>query len=318
MKNYKAFVVALTAMFTLTSLNAASGVFDFETLDGAAKDFIEGEGNGNTCTQNTPYWTDYGNFEAMTWNVSSSSGAKGHMNSSSYIGGVVANSKLNTGTDFYSDLNTVAGGGSNGSSNYGMFFLMPMLYSPSIEEGCVIGGVNFDVSVYRSTTERVDSQSFILDEGQEALQFTSIDVSLSAYTSNGLLNGDDFVDGSSPLSDVGTFFALRIYGLDETFQVIDDNYVDYFLAYNNGEEILLTTGWDTIDISSLSKDKALYGLTFEVMSNLGDSWGMTPAAMVAIDNIAYGTAAVPESAEWAAIFGAIALVFVVSRKRVKK
>ncbi len=312
----KNIVVALTTLFALTTLNASTGVFDFETLSGDAQAWIEGEGNGNTCTQATPHWTDWGTYGGMTWNTTSNTGVNGYLTSGGFLGGVISNSKSNTGSDYSSDLNTVVGGGSGGSSNFAMMFLMEMVSEQVVPTTEVINGITFD-TVYRSGRTQVASQSFLLDAGQDALKFTSIDLCLNVYTNNGLLNGDSFQTGGTLTDTPNSFYSVRIYGVDENMQVITDNYVDHFLAYNNGEDVLLQNTWESVSLNSLNNGEAVYGLSFEVMTNFGTEWGMTPSAMVAVDNITY-TTAVPEPAEWATIFGGIALAFVIYRNRVKK
>ena len=324
MKNYKKFAVALTAMFTLTSLNASSGVFNFETLDGAAKEFIEGVGNGNTSTQGTPSWTGATNG-AMVWDTYSTSGAYGYLSSGNWHGGMVSNSQANTGTNLENDLNTVVGGGSGGSSNFGVMFLYDMMgqaMGTPASSGITItaDGMTFN-SLWSHGISDVESFSFITED---ALNFTSIDLALNVYTYDNLKNGDGMCFdqvGFYPKTIENTpnsAYIIRIYGVDSNMEVITDNYIDCVLAYNYGDEVLIKSDWNTVSLDGLCNGEAINGLAFEMYSSFDNGYGPSTAAMVAIDNIAYATAAVPEPAEWAAIFGAIALVFVVSRKRVKK
>ena len=307
MKKYKAFAVALTAMFTLTSLNAASGVFDFETLDGGAKEFIEGSGNGNQATQGTPGW----NWGTTYWETYSTSGSYGYLVSGGYCGGVISNSTSNEYVGYQNDLNTFVGGGSGGSSNYGMMLPYNMMGGGYTSNNTItVDGKTFN-SLYSPVMSDVEKRSFITDE---ALNFTSIDLALSAYTYDNLKNGDGMC-----IDPVGFYqktientpnsaYIIRIYGVDSNFEVITDNYIDCLLAYNYDDEVLIENDWITVSLEGLCNGEALNGLAFEVYTSFDNGYGPSTAAYIAIDNIAYGTAAVPEPAEWAAIFGAIALV----------
>ena len=50
-------------------------------------------------------------------------------------------------------------------------------------------------------------------------------------------------------------------------------------------------------------------------TSFGNSYDPTTASMIAIDNITYGTVAVPEPADWAMILGFVSLIFVVAKRR---
>ena len=54
-----------------------------------------------------------------------------------------------------------------------------------------------------------------------------------------------------------------------------------------------------------------------MVSNIADNYGLTVPAYVAIDNVRYASTAVPEPAEWATIFGAVALIAVFVRRNRK-
>jgi len=73
-------------------------------------------------------------------------------------------------------------------------------------------------------------------------------------------------------------------------------------------------GWETVSLDSLNMDGGLLGLEFSIAGspNIGSNGWLNTPTYVALDNVAYS--AIPEPAEWAAIFGALALVLA-ARKR---
>ena len=322
MKNIKNIVVAFTTLFTLTTLNASTGVFDFETLDGSAKDFIEGSGNGNQAMWNTPGWMA-SRYAYTYWETYSTSGAYGYLASGNWCGGVVSNSTSNAGNSASNDLNTVVGGGSGGSSNYGVLFLYDMMgqytgnVQPQTNVTTTVDGKTFS-NLYSVGITDIENFSFV---SEESLNFSSIDLSLNVYTYDNLLNGDGMSYENGVAKTIGntpnSAYILRIYGLDSNFELIEDNYIQYLLAYNYDDEVFIQNDWQTVSLAGLNNGEAVNGLAFEVLTSFANAYGPTTASMVAIDNIAYGTA-VPEPAEWATIFGGIALAFVIYRNRVKK
>ncbi|MBO5254639.1 MAG: DUF4465 domain-containing protein [Opitutales bacterium] len=317
MKNIKNIVVAFTTLFTLTTLNASTGVFDFETLDGTARDWIEGSGNGNQAMWNTPGWRS-SSYASSYWETYSTSGAYGYLASGNWCGGVISNSTSNTGTNASSDLNTVVGGGSGGSSNFGVLFLYDMMgqYTGSVQPQTnvttTVDGKTFSNLCSVGITD-IENFSFV---SEESLNFSSIDLSLNVYTYDNLLNGDGMSAGTIG-NTPNSAYILRIYGLDNNFKIIEDNYIENLLAYNYDDEVFIQNDWQTVSLAGLNNGEAVNGLAFEVLTSFANAYGPTTASMVAIDNIAYGTA-VPEPAEWATIFGGIALAFVILRNRVKK
>ena len=321
MKNIKNIVVAFTTLFTLTTLNASTGVFDFETLDGTAKDFIEGSGNGNQAMWGTPNWTSM--FGATYWETYSTSGAYGYLTSGNWFGGAISNSTSNAGNSASNDLNTIVGGGSGGSSNFGVLFLYDMMgqytgnVQPQTNVTTTVDGKTFS-NLYSVGITELEKHSFV---SEESLNFTSIDLCLNVYTYDNLLNGDGMsVENGIEKTIANTLnsaYILRIYGIDENFELITDNYVEHLLAYNSNGDVFIQDDWQTVSLSGLNNGEAVNGLAFEVLTSFANAYGPTSASMVAIDNITYGST-VPEPAEWATIFGAIALAFVIYRNRVKK
>ena len=310
----KKIIVASAIVFALTSLNAASGVFDFETLDGSAKSFIEGSGNGNTSTQGTPSWS-MPKSGIMEWSTYSTSGSYGYLSSGNYFGGVVSNSQANDGKNYGKDLNSIAGGGSEGSSNFGVMMLYDMMGGGYSVKSSTVNGMTFN-SLYAASITDVESFSFITED---ALNFTSIDLCLNVYTYDNLLNGDGMAKENGVqktiLNTPESAYIIRIYGVNEKLQIMSDNYVDHILAYNYADEVYIQNDWQTVSLLGLNNGETIYGLAFEALTSFGNSWGPTTAAMIAIDNITYGTAAVPEPAEWATILGFVSLVFVVVKRK---
>ena len=157
------------------------------------------------------------------------------------------------------------------------------------------------------------------------VEFYSIDVTLTSYVYESLVNGDAVigrVDPDDPTSDFkniyntnGAFYVLRIYELDSAGEWTD-NYEDVVLAQNIDGEVsgLIENAdqWLTVDISGLNSDGESAGLGFSIISSFPNDYGMTAPAYVAIDNVVFN---VPEPSECAVLAGALVLAFVYLRRR---
>lgn len=151
----------------------------------------------------------------------------------------------------------------------------------------------------------------------DALTLDSIDLCNTAYVQNSVVNGDGFADSFADI-DGEIYFNLRLRGMD-----IDGNYSDYLdvsLAAKDALGNITTLGdgnWTTIALDKLNLEGGLCGLefSFEGSENLCNKYGyLNTPTYIAFDNINYSMA-VPEPAEWAAVFGAIALVIAAYRRR---
>ncbi len=308
MKNKKMFAVALTAIATLT-LSAAQGVFDFETIP------TGGNAPVSDASGNAAGWSDY---EGGVYSSSSKDGKNtGHLNTSGmWFGGFISNSKTNTGTTYLGDADTQKGGASSGN-NYGVIY--------GSAYGTLDAADKYFPNGYKTQagTEYDLYSSFIVDS---PVQFTSVDISMTAYTYTALMNpnGDTNVGTSgfdednnpvySSISNTeGSYFACRIYALNESFEVVDtDKYEQFIFAQNVDGTVIVNEGWNTIDLSSICSE-ASGGLLFQLVSSFGNKYGILSPAYVAIDNLTYST--IPEPATFAAAFGAIALAFAAYRRR---
>jgi len=319
---YKKIAVALTAVFTISALNASAGVFDFETV--SPETYIYGS------DQYTGNYEAFSTGSGFTSNVISSTGITGSLyapgNWSCY-GGIISNSTSSYYDGFNTDTNINAGSGSDGSSNFGIIMTFDMngtygskgkLY-PSDN---VINGKTYasSYSTYNVTDPAVSFQF------SEALVLNSIDLALPTYTYGaitGALQSDgqpnSMMKGKNIYNTEGTFYAVRIYGLDSNYEIILDNYVDVVLAENSGGEVvILQEGWDTVSLTALNGGNAVNGLAFQSFTDNGDSNGFGPntPCYIALDNVKYS--AIPEPSTYAAIFGIFALIFSVYRKRSHK
>ncbi len=317
MKNKKMFAVALTAIATLT-LSAAQGVFDFETIPSGANPAL------STKTGDAVGWTSGGStYDSLSKDgrYSASLTASG-----GYCGGVISNSKSNAGTDWNADLDSRAGGGANGSSNFGVINAptikgtMSTKYSENTYY-TVLGHVEYDAQWNSVAVKEAATTSVIVNE---ALAFSTIDISLTSYGYYGLDTGNSSMGeaaGSTAFDKIfnnvnnseGSFFVLRIYAVDANYEIDESRSLDVILAQNNAGDIFIMDGWNTIDISALNNGEGLGGLSFQFLSSFGDENGMTAPAYIAIDNLTYST--IPEPATCAAAFGAIALAFAAYRRR---
>lgn len=313
------FAVALTAIATLT-LSAAQGVFDFETIP---------SGGNPALSTNTGYAVGWASGGSTYDSLSKDGRYKATLTASGYnLGGVISNSKSNAGTDYNADLDSMAGGGANGSSNFGVIYggtFKGATTSTKYSENTyytALGHVEWLPPSYDGTpVSEPKTTSVIVNE---ALAFSTIDISLTSYGYYGLDTGNSSMgeaEGSTKLNPIynninnseGSFFVLRIYAVDAKKAIDESRSLDVILAQNNAGDVFVMDGWNTIDVSSLNDDEGLCGLSFQFLSSFGNDWGMTNPSYIAIDNLTYST--IPEPATCAAAFGAIALAFAAYRRR---
>ena len=279
MKNNISKLVSIAAAAVLASTVSAA-VIDFEDIDTSS---WNGEKRTPTPSADGTYnWQagDYmGNF---SYDVA-------------YNGMVWNGFKASQVTDTFdktynNDCASNAGGGAGGSLSYGILY----------------GNAN--------ASHGTDGALVMFSD---ALTLGSIDLCNTAYVQNSVVNGDGFADSFADI-DGEIYFNLRLRGMD-----IDGNYSDYLdvsLAAKDALGNITTLGdgnWTTIALDKLNLEGGLYGLefSFEGSENLCNNYGyLNTPAYIAFDNINYSMA-VPEPSEWAAVFGAIALVIAAYRRR---
>ena len=279
MKNNISKLVSIAAAAVLASTVSAA-VIDFEDIDTSSW-------NGEKRTP-TPSADGTYNWQAG-----------GYMGNFSYDvvykgmgwNGFKASQVTDTSDKTYNnDCASNAGGGAGGSLSYGILY----------------GNAN--------ASHGTDGALVMFSD---ALTLDSIDLCNTAYVQNSVVNGDGFADSFADI-DGEIYFNLRLRGMD-----IDGNYSDYLdvsLAAKDALGNITTLGdgnWTTIALDKLNLEGGLYGLefSFEGSENLCNNYGyLNTPAYIAFDNINYSMA-VPEPAEWAAVFGAIALVIAAYRRR---
>ena len=317
--------VAIAAAVSM-SVSSAQGVFDFETItSGTAL---------STRTGDAPNWGKWDSSpKGSSYETKSTTGATGRLTvSGEYTGGVISNSKSNAGKDYMADLDTAIGGASSGN-NYGVLYLTTAYARKSTEYGKKTYYTTGEVFCMDSTRDEYcdyidvfDSQCFLTNT---KTKFSTIDVAMTGYTYDVLLNGNKYMgefdsdeDGNVIYNNItnnsGSFFVIRMYGvIDAAAKTLTENYVDVILAQNVDGTYFFNTDWNkNIDLSSLNGEDGLDGIFFEAMSSFGGGNGINAPAYVAIDNIT--TMAIPEPSTYAALFGMIALAFVVYNRRPRK
>ena len=317
----KILATALVASLSFGLANAKI-VFDFENL-----------ANGSPISSNTGAstgWTSGGN----TWSSSASGDDSlfAHITASGYYsGGVISNSKTNTGKTFGADLDTIKGGAASGN-NYGVLYFNGYNSSDTSKntyktaDGKTAYKSQFGYNEYIAGGSKfvsdIMSSSVIFDS---AVQVGSIDISMTMYTYFELDNHDNhdnfmgtfFEDeeGNKTYNSInnneGSFFGVRIFALDENYEIADEtNFVEQLLAYNDNGNVYFELDWKTIDISKLGAS-GVFGLAFQIISSFGNDLGITAPTYLAIDNIA----SIPEPAACAAALGLAALILAAYRRR---
>ena len=322
--NYKKFASLSVAILTISTLNTNAGVFDFESVSAntpitnSGTAVLENNGWGYTFDMSSWQQVPGTGFISQT---TSSTGVVGSLTAPGRnYGGFISNAPDNsiTGSSAESkeyDGKTQVGGGANASSNFGVIMTFDMMGAwetgvPSPKD-FVINGKTYNGS-YTEFSD-VSAVSFLMGE---SLNLTSIDIALTMYTYRSMTSGDSFVKPNMTLDNAGQFYAIRIYGVLQD-NSLTDSYVDVMLGENVDGTKYVQEGWETVSLSSLNGGKAVNGLAFQVISNIADDYGLTVPAYLAIDNVKYASTAVPEPAEWATIFGAIALIAVFVRRNRK-
>lgn len=279
MKNNISKLVSIAAAAVLASTVSAA-VIDFEDIDTSS---WNGEKRTPTPTADGTYNWQAGDYMG---NFSYDVVYKG-MGWNGFKASQVTDTSDKT---YNNDCASNAGGGAGGSLSYGILY----------------GNVN--------ASHGTDGALVMFSD---ALTLDSIDLCNTAYMQNSVVNGDGFTDS---FADIGgeIYFNLRLRGMD-----IDGNYSDYLdvsLAAKDALGNITTLGdgnWTTIALDKLNLAGGLYGLefSFEGSENLCNKHGyLNTPAYIAFDNINYSMA-VPEPAEWAAVFGAIAFVIAAYRRR---
>lgn len=319
--NYTKFASLALATLAISTLNANAGVFDFESVSPTTQITSTGSSafaDWGYTDQLDEWWLPIAG-KGFTSQTTSSTGVAGTLTApGKNYGGFISNAKdnaLNSSDTRDYDAKTHIGGGANASSNYGVIMtydMMGSMYSGApAPKDFVINGKTYNASYTEVSTD--SAISFLMGE---SLNLTSIDIALTAYTYNSMNGGDSFVDADKTLDNAGQFYAVRIYGIG-TDNVLTDSYVDVMLGENVDGVKYIQEGWETVSLSSLNGGNAVNGLAFQVISNIADNYGLTVPAYVAIDNVRYASTAVPEPAEWATIFGAVALIAVFVRRNRK-
>lgn len=326
MKN-KNGIAAFFAVVLATSAFASTGVFNFETSSQTPISTQTGDAVG---------WSDY-ETPGSVYATTSTASHGGYLTvSGEYTGGVISNSTTNTGTTYTGDVDTYVGGASSGS-NYGVMFLATAYATKSTTYGTAYY-TNPSVFVwdderddYLEYVDVFDSHCFLFSDG-ERFNLDTIDLSMTAYTYSALSEGNtamgkkDMTTFNNITNNEGSFFAVRMYGVvdsseEDIADKITTNHVDVLLAQNNAGEYFIKGEWQKdVSLSSLNVEGGVEGVYFEVLSSFGGGYGLNAPAYVAIDNLSYSDpAAVPEPADFAALFGAAAFAFaVLLKRRVKK
>lgn len=310
MKNYKISALILAAMASAGVSYA--GTFGFEDVP------------SNSILQNTKALQDhddgFGTFVTSSQGVTASVEYAFDINF--WAGGAVSNQKGNNATDYLNDLQSKPGGAASGEN-------FAVMYLPTYD-GSNYGALkdypefgNAHCSIFYEGFPNVTS--IITDK---SVKFTTIDVALTAYDYYVLENGNSYIgtvndDVYDPATNpyksisntVGSFFALRIYGLVDENGTFTEDYVDTILASNKGGEVFISPDWMTINVAALSEglEEGLKGLSFQVISSFGNEDGLTMPSYIAIDNVNF---AVPEPAEVAAMLGLVALALAISRRKI--
>ncbi len=276
MKTNSAKLISSAVIFATASLTSIlnAGVIDFEDVS------FEGSFMPTPSADGVNDWY-------------SGSGSIGNFAFTSSYGGYAwegfkASKASDTSDKTYAnDCCSALGGGAGGSEKYAVFYGM-----------C-------------NTSYSTNTAEFYF---AEAVNLVSIDLSNTAYSQNSILNGDGFAAAFGSVEGE-VFFDLKLRGIDA-----EGNYSDYLtvsLGAKDADGTVTTLGnggWETVSLDSLNMDGGLLGLEFSIAGspNIGSNGWLNTPTYVALDNVAYS--AIPEPAEWAAIFGALALVLA-ARKR---
>lgn len=288
MKNSISKLVSIAAAAILASTVSAA-VIDFEDVDTSSwggNKYSPSPDSGSLGS--TDYNWEAGNYMAnlsYTVTVSEYEGTR----YTSWLGFKASQVTDKTYNGYLNDCASNTGSGANGSATYGI------LYSQC------------------NTSRGTDPQQILFSD---AINLNSIDLCNTLYTQHSMTVGDGFSDSFEDI-DGEIYFNLRLRGID-----INGNYSDYLdisLGAKDAEGNVTTLGngdWMTVALDKLNLEGGLYGLefSFEGSENICGSGYLNVPVYVAFDNINYSLA-VPEPAEWAAIFGAIALGFAAYRRR---
>lgn len=312
----------LTIAATLMAAYSYAGVFGFEDVPAAqipnsTADLQDGAYTGGS----------YGDFATSSGGVNAKLEYIYKFDDEDYsmfwAGGAVSNKTANTGTDYTNDLESVKGGAASGS-NFGVLMLQggdPYTWAAKRLSGDPVFGDAYCTAPFDGYP---NPSSLMVDA---PVHFTSIKVSLTSYTnyviengnaSTGTIHGGSWSETNPYISFLNTdgVYAVRIYGLLDDSGSLTEKYVDKILAQSSGGEFTVhELDWVDVDLSQLydSDDEVLKGLSFSVITNIGNSMGMTEPSYIAIDDVAFTV--VPEPAHIAAAFAVLAIALAVYKRR---
>lgn len=186
-----------------------------------------------------------------------------------WSGWAVSSKTDSTSPSFTNQYSAIAGGGSGGSSTYGVGFTFGGSVDPFHPDGSYVN----------------------LVAGTDAV---SIDVTNTTYTYFTIKDGNQF----SRKFASGDFFTLTIVGyagLDGAGATVGE--VDFDLAdFRDGRSLIVNT-WNTVDLTSLAGAQSLrFGLR---SSDNDTNFGMNTPAYFAADRLIARAVAVPEPGSWA-------------------
>lgn len=313
-----AFLSAFAAAGTLSA-----GVFGFEDISASSLPSSTKDLQADAYTTGS-----YGTFVTYSDGVKASLEYMYYYNSDTYesywAGGAVSNQTANTGSGQDNDLRSKPGGASSGS-NFGVLYLPvsdPATWQPYKLSGDPDWGDSYSTGQYDgypNLTSLIFDQNVMLDSIDIALTSYDYEELMNGSLTTGLLNPDDPYDAASNpyhslQTDEGSFYVARIYALLDADGTLGE-YVDLCLAKNEGGTITISQDWNTVDLSSLNAEGGVYGIGFQLISSFSNNWGMTMPGYLAIDDVVFN---VPEPADYAALFGAIALAAAFGRRKLKK
>ena len=241
-----------------------SGIFlTFTSIAGAAISTFE------DLTPTTPYT---GPGDGAYWNGSDGSGGfisndawfTNQYDSTwgSWSGWAYSNTKDTTTAGPTNQYSAITGKGVNGSNNYGVAYISSWN--------------NDHAQLY-----------FGYSSGDYAQQVAGTYITNTTYAYLSMKDGDDFAkkfggeDGTDP-----DWFKLSIYGLDSSYQRINDKKVDFYLAdyrFDDPNQDYIVNDWEWVDLSSLG---TVAGLEFDLSSSDVGAYGMNTPAYFAMDDLA--------------------------------
>ncbi|MBN1906188.1 MAG: DUF4465 domain-containing protein [Deltaproteobacteria bacterium] len=166
--------------------------------------------------------------------------------------------------------NNGAGGGVNGSANYGV--------------SCVGSWMGWYPQTYNGVVS-----------GEYAQVVNGAYFTNNAYAYHSMMEGDSYAKkfGGATGTDPD-WFKLTVYGLDSEY-ARTGNSVDFYLAdyrSENSEGDYIITDWTWVDLTSLG---LVYGLEFDLTSSDTGTWGINTPAYFVMDNLDVNPVPIPPS-----------------------